>query len=132
VVWKLDRLARSLKQLIETVEELEGRKIAFRSLTDAIDTTSPGGRLVFHVIGALAQFERELIRERTQAGLDAAKKLGRKGGRPRSLDAKSLQAAQALLRDGTLTVTEIAARLGVATSTLYRNLPGGRAALPVR
>ena len=80
VVWKLDRLARSLKQLIETVEDLERRKIGFRSLTEQIDTTSPGGRLVFHIFGVMAEFERSIIRERTRAGLDAARARGRKTG----------------------------------------------------
>jgi DNA invertase Pin-like site-specific DNA recombinase len=82
VVWKLDRLARSLKQLIETIEALDADKIGFRSLTEAIDTTTAGGRLVFQIFGALAEFERQVIRERTMAGLDAARARGRKGGRP--------------------------------------------------
>src|ERR1700735_4533686 len=82
VVWKLDRLARSMKQLIETLETLRLRNIGFRSLTEALDTTTPQGRLVFHLFGALAEFERGLIRERTSAGLAAARRLGRTGGRP--------------------------------------------------
>jgi DNA invertase Pin-like site-specific DNA recombinase len=85
VVWRLDRLGRSIRQLIDTLEELEQRKIAFRSLTEAIDTSSPGGRLVFHIFGALAEFERSLIIQRTMAGLAAAKAKGRVGGRPRAL-----------------------------------------------
>ena len=97
VVWKLDRLARSMKQLIETVEGLEAETIGFRSLTEAIDTTTPGGRLVFHIFGALAEFERSIIRERTRAGLDAARARGRTGGRPPALKAKDLAAAKALL-----------------------------------
>ena len=88
VVWKLDRLARSLKQLIETVESLENKKIGFRSLTENIDTTTPGGRLTFHLFAALAEFERSIIKERTMAGLAAARSRGRKGGRPPSLNAK--------------------------------------------
>ncbi len=86
-MWKLDRLARSIRQLIETVEDLERRKIGLRSLTEAVDTTTPGGRLVFHVFAALAEFERSVIRERTAAGLEAARARGRKGGRPRKVPA---------------------------------------------
>jgi len=126
VVWKLDRLARSLKQLIETVEELEKRGIGFKSLTENIDTTTPGGRLVFHIFGALAEFERSIIRERTRAGLEAARARGRKGGRPPALTEKDIQAARAMLADPAITVKEVAARLKVAPSTLYRYLPGGR------
>jgi DNA invertase Pin-like site-specific DNA recombinase len=129
VVWKLDRLARSLKQLIETVELLESRSIGLRSLTEAIDTTTAGGKLIFHVFGALAEFERSIIRERTKAGLDAARARGKKGGRPPSLDAKDLAAAKAMLSDPEITMEEVAKRLQVAPSTLYRHLPGGRGAL---
>lgn len=127
VVWKLDRLARSLKQLIETIESLETRKIGFRSLTEAIDTTTSGGRLVFHIFAALAEFERSIIRERTLAGLAAAKARGARPGRKPSLDADDLAAAKALLRKGHLKVTEVARRLSVAPSTLYRHLPAARA-----
>lgn len=127
VVWRLDRLARSLKQLIETVERLEGRGIGFRSLTESIDTTTSGGKLVFHLFGALAEFERSIIRDRTTAGLAAARKRGRTGGRPRSLSDKDLTVAKALLKDGTLTVDEVAARVGVSKSTLYRYLPAAKA-----
>jgi DNA invertase Pin-like site-specific DNA recombinase len=126
VVWKLDRLARSLKQLIETVELLESRNIGLRSLTEAIDTTTAGGKLVFHVFGALAEFERSIIRERTKAGLDAARARGKKGGRPPSLVAKDLAAAKAMLSDPEITMEEVAKRLKVAPSTLYRHMPGGR------
>lgn len=129
VVWKLDRLARSLKQLIETVELLETRSIGLRSLTQAIDTSTAGGKLVFHVFGALAEFERSIIRERTRAGLEAARARGKKGGRPPALDAKDLSAAKALLSDPEITMEEVAKRLKVAPSTLYRHLPGGRGAL---
>lgn len=129
VVWKLDRLARSLKQLIETVEGLEKRNIAFRSLTENIDTTTAGGTLVFHIFGSLAQFERSIIRERTVAGLGAARARGRMGGRPPALTPKDLAAAKALLRDPEISVEEVARRLNVAPSTLYRHLPGGRGAL---
>lgn len=126
VVWKLDRLARSLKQLIETVDDLQRREIGFRSLTEAIDTTTPGGRLIFHIFAALAEFERSIIRERTIAGLAAAKTRGRLGGRPPALREADLRVAEALLRDQSLSVTEIAKRLGVTASTLYRHIPGGR------
>ena len=100
LVWKLDRLARSLKQLIETVEMLSEREIGFRSLTENIDTTSSGGRLIFHVFGALAEFERSIIRERTTAGLVAARARGRVGGRPPSLSEEDIHIAKALLKDG--------------------------------
>ncbi|HQT76441.1 MAG TPA: recombinase family protein [Rhodopila sp.] len=129
IVWKLDRLARSLKQLIETVESLENRKMGFRSLTENIDTTTPGGRLTFHLFAALAEFERSIIKERTMAGLAAARARGRKGGRPPSLNAKDLAAAKAMLSDPAITVEEVAKRLKVSPATLYRHLPGGRGAL---
>jgi DNA invertase Pin-like site-specific DNA recombinase len=129
VVWKLDRLARSIRQLIETVEELERRKIGLRSLTEAIDTATSGGRLIFHIFAALAEFERSVIRERTAAGLEAARLRGRKGGRPRRLSSADLVAARALLRDPEITVEEVARRLRVGAATLYRYLPGGRGAL---
>jgi DNA invertase Pin-like site-specific DNA recombinase len=126
VVWKLDRLARSLKQLIETVEMLSEHKIGFRSLTENIDTTSSGGRLIFHIFGALAEFERSIIRERTTAGLVAARARGRVGGRPPALNEGDLRVAQTLLKDGELTVAEIAERLHVAPSTLYKHIPRPR------
>jgi DNA invertase Pin-like site-specific DNA recombinase len=126
VVWKLDRLARSLKQLIETVESLEARGIGFRSLTEAIDTTTAGGRLVFQIFGALAEFERGVIRERTRAGLDAARARGRKGGRPPKLNADDLKAAKAMLADQDINVEDVARRLGVSPATLYRYLPAPR------
>lgn len=132
VVWKLDRLARSLKQLIETVEGLAQRDVGLRSLTEAIDTATSGGRLIFHVFGALAEFERSIIRERTRAGLVAARARGRVGGRPPALTAADLAAARALLSDPEITVAAAAKRLGVAPSTLYRHLPGGRGALVER
>lgn len=127
VVWKLDRMARSLKQLIETVEDLEQRGIGFKSLTEAIDTTTSGGRLVFHIFAALAEFERSVIRERTVAGLAAAKARGARPGRKPSLDANDIEAAKALLAKGELTVAEVAGRLGVAPSTLYKHIPAARA-----
>lgn len=126
VVWKLDRLARSLKQLIETVEDMKDRQKGFRSLTESIDTTTSGGRLVFHIFAALAEFERSIIRARTTAGLAAARARGRTGGRPPALEEQDLQEAKALLTDPAITVEQVARRLGVAPSTLYRHLPGGR------
>ncbi|MCJ2066515.1 recombinase family protein [Methylobacterium sp. J-088] len=128
VVWKLDRVARSLSQLIATFDDLELRGIGLRSLTEAIDTTTSGGKLVFHIFGALAEFERSIIRERTMAGLLAARARGRLGGRPKLLSASDLDVARVLLRDGTLTVSAVAERLGVTASTLYRYLPAARSA----
>ena len=132
VVWKLDRLARSMKQLIETVEALEAEGIGFRSLTEAIDTTTSGGRLVFHLFGALAEFERSIIRERTRAGLDAAKARGRTGGRPRKLKEADLKAARAMLAGGDFTVGEVARQLKVSPATLYRYLPAPRSTITRR
>jgi len=126
VVWKLDRLARSTRQLLETVEMLEQRGIGLKILTQNIDTTNAGGRLIFTVFSAIAEFEREIIRERTRAGLDAARLRGRKGGRPRALTDKDLKEARALLTDPEITVEDIARRLGVGPSTLYRYLPAAR------
>jgi DNA invertase Pin-like site-specific DNA recombinase len=100
MVWRLDRLGRSLPHLIETISELEGRGVGFRSLTEAIDTTTPGGRLIFHVFGALGQFERDLIGERTKAGLAAAAALGRKGGRKSVVSAEKLQRARDHIANG--------------------------------
>lgn len=128
VVWKLDRLARSITQLISTVELLGRKECGFRSLTEAIDTTTPTGRLVFHIFSALTEFERSIIRERTLAGLEAARARGRKGGRPRALSDQQLMAAKALIRDGSLTVAEIATQLGVSDSTLYKHMPRPRTA----
>jgi DNA invertase Pin-like site-specific DNA recombinase len=129
VVWKLDRLARSLKQLIETVENLEKQDIGFKSLTEAIDTTTSGGKLIFHIFGALAEFEKGLIKERTIAGLSAAREMGRKGGRPSLLTSEDLKVARLLLKDKHMTVGEVAKRLKVDPSTLYRYMPGGRSGI---
>jgi DNA invertase Pin-like site-specific DNA recombinase len=131
VVWKLDRLARSMRQLIDTIDHLQEREIGFHSLTENVDTTSSGGRLVFHLFGALAEFERSIIRERSRAGLDAARARGRIGGRRPALTDKDLSAARAMLRDDSLTVGEVARRLGVAPATLYRHIPGGRSAIGI-
>ncbi len=121
VVWKLDRLGRSLPHLIETVTALERRGAGLRSLTEAIDTTTPGGRLIFHVFGALGQFERDLIRERTRAGLVAAAARGRKGGRKPVVTPDKLRRAHALIAQG-LNVREAAARLKVGKTALYEAL----------
>jgi DNA invertase Pin-like site-specific DNA recombinase len=128
VVWKLDRLGRSLPHLIETVKMLDRRGVGFRSLHEHLDTTTPGGKLIFHLFGALAEFERDLIRERTQAGLAAARARGRKGGRPAVLDQRRQQRAVALYREGKLTPAEIARTVGCSRSTLYRTI---RAVAPV-
>ena len=112
VVWKLDRLGRSLRHLVDTVTGLADRGIGFRSLQEAIDTTTPGGKLVFHVFAALAEFERDLIRERTSAGLAAARARGRHGGRPPVMTAHKLQVAQEMYRSGQYTVTAIAEAAG--------------------
>jgi DNA invertase Pin-like site-specific DNA recombinase len=121
IVWKLDRLGRSLPHLIETVSALEKRSVGFRSLTEAIDTTTPGGRLVFHLFGALGQFERDLIRERTRAGLAAAEARGRKGGRKPVITAEKLKRAREIIGKG-LTVREAAMRLKVGKTALYEAL----------
>lgn len=131
VVWRLDRLARSLKHLIALSEDLQLRGVALRSLTESIDTGTSSGRFMFAIIGALAQMEREIIVERTRAGLRAAAARGRRGGRPVVLDEAKLHAAKAMLASGTMTAGEIARQIGCAPSTLYRHLPGGRSALDV-
>ena len=129
VVWKLDRLARSLKQLIETVEDLERREIGFQSLTEAIDTSTSGGRLIFHIFASLAEFERNIIRERTKAGLESAKARGRTGGRPPKLSDKDIEVAKTLLKNPDITVAEVANKLGVSFPTLYRYIPKARSLL---
>ncbi len=121
VVWRLDRLGRSLTHLIDIVTALSERGIGFRSLQEQIDTTTSGGKLFFHVFGALAEFERDIIRERTQAGLVAARARGRKGGRPRALATPSrVQQAQALYEAQTGSIAEICKTLGISRATLYR------------
>src|SRR5512147_1136441 len=122
VVWRLDRLGRSLRHLIETITGLNNRGIGFKSITESIDTTTSGGKLVFHIFGALAEFERDIIRERTQAGLTAARSRGRKGGRPKALTPKKAQMAQALYKDKNNTIDEICRTLNIARATLYRYL----------
>ncbi len=126
VVWRLDRLGRSLKHLIETITRLAERQIGFRSLTEQIDTTTSGGKLIFHVFGALAEFERDIIRERTQAGLIAARARGRVGGRPRSLTAKEIAIAKALYADPDKSVKDICQTLRISKMTLYRYVEPGK------
>jgi DNA invertase Pin-like site-specific DNA recombinase len=119
VVWRLDRLARSLHQLIETVEALEKRKIALKSITEAIDTGTPGGRLVFHIFGSIAEFERAIIRERTKAGVAAAKARGRNGGRPPKLTGERADHARNLLAAGS-SVSSVARSMGVSRAAVHR------------
>lgn len=118
VVWKLDRLARSLKDLVEIVHDLNHRGVGFRSLTESIDTTSSGGRLVFHIFGALAEFEHSLIKERTIAGLAAARARGRKGGRKPALSPTDVRKAAAMLSDPNITKAEVARHFSVSRVTL--------------
>ena len=122
VVWKLDRLGRSLKHLIETVTNLNNRKIGFKSITENIDTTTSGGKLIFHIFGALAEFERDIIRERTNAGLQAARARGRFGGRPKALNTKQQSMAQALYNDKNNSIDEICKTLNISRATLYRSI----------
>jgi DNA invertase Pin-like site-specific DNA recombinase len=119
VVWRLDRLGRSLPHLITTITDLEDRGSGFKSLTENIDTTTSGGKLIFHIFGALAEFERNLIRERTQAGLTAARARGRRGGRPKVLTAKQRSIAQDLY-DKRHPILEICRTLKISRATLYR------------
>ncbi len=135
VIWKLDRLGRSLRHLVELAATLMDEEVGLRSLNDPIDTTTPQGRLAFNLFASLAEFERDLIRERTQAGLVAARARGRQGGRPKGLAPQAERtacAAETLYREKHLSVREIADELGIAKSTLYaylrhRGVPiGGR------
>lgn len=125
VVWKLDRLGRSVKQLVDLVGDLQKRGVQFKSLTDAIDTSTPSGRFFFHVMASLAEMERELIVERTRAGLEAARKLGRKGGRRPKMTAGKIESARRLLETG-MTAKDVARSLGVSVPTLYRWLPASK------
>jgi len=120
VVWRLDRLGRSLKQLVESVNMLNERGFGFKSLKENIDTTTTSGRLVFHIFAALAEFERDVIRERTQAGLAAARARGRLGGRPRVMDEKKIELAKSLYNEEKLTVEEICDLIKISRATFYR------------
>lgn len=125
IIWKLDRLGRSLKHLVEVVNELINKKIGIQSLNDPIDTTTPQGRLTFNIFASLAEFERDIIRERTQAGLSAARARGKKGGRPKGISKKAAPtayAAETLYREGNLSVQQICKQLGIAKSTFYSYL----------
>ena len=123
LVWKLDRLGRSVKQLIEAVDTLHNAGVQLKSLTEnIIDTTTPSGKLVFGVFAVIAEFERDMLRQRTMAGLAAAKKRGRVGGKPRSLDAEKTKKARIMLDSDQYTKTEVAKELGVSRHTLWRSL----------
>jgi DNA invertase Pin-like site-specific DNA recombinase len=120
VVWKLDRLGRSLPHLVETVRDLVAQGVGFRSLQENIDTTSSGGKLIFHIFASLAEFERDIIRERTKAGLSAARARGRKGGRPKGVDERKKKAALALKKDPERSVKEICEIVGISRNTYYK------------
>jgi len=120
VVWKLDRLGRSLTHLVETIQLLDKRGVGFRSLQEQLDTTTSGGRLIFHIFASLAEFERDLIRERPYAGLAATRARGRKGGRPKGVDEKKRKAALALKRDPNYSVKEICDIVGISRNTYYK------------
>jgi DNA invertase Pin-like site-specific DNA recombinase len=127
VVWKLDRLARSMRQLIETIEMLESRKIGFKSITEHMDTTTNGGKLIFHIFASLAEFERSIIKERTMAGLREARLQGKIGGRPRSLSNDDVEMIKGWLAESKkVNMEQIAKRIGISPATLYRYFPGGK------
>jgi DNA invertase Pin-like site-specific DNA recombinase len=125
VVWRLDRLGRSLRHLIDTITALDERGVGFKSLTENIDTTTSEGKLVFHIFGALAEFEREIIRERTQAGLQSARSRGKIGGRPKALTPKEVQILRNMAADKSLTVSDICQTLGIGRTTFYRYVKAG-------
>ncbi len=127
VVWKLDRLGRSVKQLVDLVGELRKRDIHFKSLTDVIDTGTPSGRFFFHVMASLAEMERELTVERTRAGLEVARQLGRKGGRRRKMTDSKIESGKKLLASG-VPPKDVAKHLGVSIPTLYRHIPASASA----
>ena len=126
VVWRMDRLARSLNQLITTVESLESQGKGFCSLNESIDTTTAGGKLIFHIFGSLSEFERSIIKERTKAGLEAARKQGRVGGRKPKLKPTDVESMKTLLANPTFSVKEIAKRHNISVATLYRYIPQAR------
>ena len=121
-VWKLDRLGRSIKELIELVNELQDRGVEFRSLRESLDTKTPGGKLVFHVFASIAEFERDIIRERTMAGLEAARARGRKGGRKPKMNDRKTALASRLMKDQETPISEVCEAVGVSRATLYRYL----------
>ncbi|MBU3114885.1 recombinase family protein [Clostridium lacusfryxellense] len=125
VVWKLDRLGRSLKHLIEVVIALSEINIGFQSLQEKIDTTTSGGKLIFHIFASLAEFERDIIIERTNAGLKAARARGRIGGRPKVMDTKKISMAKSLINDSNNSIKDICETLNVSRATLYRYLKEG-------
>jgi DNA invertase Pin-like site-specific DNA recombinase len=125
VVWRLDRLGRSLRHLIDTITTLAERGVGFKSLTENIDTTTSGGKLIFHIFGALAEFEREIIRERTTAGLESARSRGKVGGRPKALTPKEVQILRNMAADKSLTVSDICKTLGIGRTTFYRYVKAG-------
>jgi DNA invertase Pin-like site-specific DNA recombinase len=125
IVWKLDRLARSLRQLIDTTVLLNERGVELHSLTENINTTTPSGKLTFHLFAALAEFERDILRQRVNAGLKAARRRGRVGGRPKSLNDNDMKKARALLRSGDYTKVQVAKELEVSRHTLWRALSQG-------
>lgn len=122
VVWKLDRLGRSLRDLIDIATGLRERGVGFKSLQEDLDTTTSGGKLVFHVFGALAEWERDVIRERTHAGLAAARSRGKRGGRPKAMDEGKVRMARSLMADERNSVDDVCKTLGVSKSTLYKYL----------
>lgn len=124
VVWKLDRLSRSIKQLIETMNELNQKKVGLKSLQENIDTTSTGGKLIFHIFSALAEFERNIIRDRTKAGLNAARARGKKGGRPKAMDQKKIALAKTLHKNQEHSIDEICQILNVKRTTFYKYIKG--------
>jgi DNA invertase Pin-like site-specific DNA recombinase len=129
VVWRLDRLARSVRELENLADRLAAEGVELRALQEQIDTSTASGRLFFHIMAALSEFERNLIRERTQAGLQAARKRGKRPGRKRKLSDTDIRRARAMLYDETLTIREIRESLGVGEATFYAYFPGGRSAL---
>lgn len=126
VVWKLDRLARSVAQLVKIIADLRERDIGFMSLTEALDTTTPSGMMLIHTMAAVGEFEKALVSERTRAALAAARQRGRVGGRPRSMSEQDVVAAKAMLRSNEMTAAEVARQIGVSVSTLYRWIPAAR------
>ena len=129
VVFRLDRLARNLRHLLDIVDQMTKREIGLKSLTEAIDTSTPSGRLAVHLFASMAQFEAEQVKLRCAAGRAAAVARGRMGGRPRAMDDTKLRIARTLMADNQLSMAQIAEQVGVAPSTLYRTLPGGRGAM---